>query len=98
GCGTGCAASCRNYGRKAQEANAGAFQMTTERLHLVFSALALSGLALSAPSDGFQKLAHCVDQKDQACVLACLKDTPPDRSPEYFALAARAYMLLGQNK
>src|SRR6185437_8640507 len=98
GRGTGRPASHGNYGEKERKARAGLFEMTTQRVRLVFSALAFSGLALSAASDGFPKLAHCVDQKNQACVLACLKDAPANRSPEYFALAARAYMLLGQNR
>jgi tetratricopeptide (TPR) repeat protein len=65
--------------------------------YLVSSYLVFSGLSLCG-SDELQKLAHCVDQKDQACVSACLKDEPANRSPEYFALAARAYLLLGQNQ
>src|SRR5580700_998760 len=72
-------------------------QMTAPRLLSVFVSLFFSGLGLLA-SDGFQKLANCVEQKDMACVVACLKDAPADGSPEYFALAARAYMLLGQNQ
>ena len=59
--------------------------------------LAFLGLSIS-PSKEFQRLARCVEQKDAACVSACLKDGSSDHSPEYFELAARAYMLLKQNQ
>jgi tetratricopeptide (TPR) repeat protein len=61
-------------------------------MNVVLLSLVLSSLA------GFQRLADCVDQKDQACVEACLKDPPVNRSADYFALAARAYMLLGRRQ
>lgn len=71
--------------------------MTAPRLCLVLFSLSLTRPVIFA-SDSFEKLAACVEQKDQACVLASLKDARSDRSPEYLALAARAYMLLGQNQ
>ena len=70
---------------------------TVRRLLLVFWILAASGLASSAPDD-VQKLASCVDHKDQACVLACLKKPPAEPSADYFAVAARGYMLLGRKQ
>src|ERR1700722_8044574 len=69
--------------------------MTALRLCVV--SLSLTSFELSA-SDGFQKLAKCVEQKDKACVLVCLKEAPVDRSPEYFELAARAHMLVGEKQ
>ncbi len=49
-------------------------------------------------STTFEKLNQCVEQKDRACILACLKDAPAGRSANDFALLARAHMLLGQNQ
>jgi len=59
---------------------------------------AVASLILMSASENFQKLSHCVERKDKACVLASLKAGPVERSAEYLELAARAYMLLGQNQ
>lgn len=71
--------------------------MNAARLFLELSALGSSCLALSA-SDETQRLAACVDQKDQACVAAGLRNQPTNRTADYFAVAARAYMLLGRKQ
>ena len=71
--------------------------MTASGLWLVFLSLSFSGRSF-AVSDGFRRLAGCVEQKDKACIAACLEESPADRTPEYFELAARAFMLLGQNQ
>jgi tetratricopeptide (TPR) repeat protein len=71
--------------------------MNAVRLLLLLWALASSGLAFPT-SDESQKLASCVDRKDQACVAASLQNPPKDPSADYMAVAARAYMLLGRKQ
>ncbi len=69
--------------------------MNTSRV--ILAALSLSVCALCA-SENFQKLSRCVDRKDKPCILALLKQAPTEQSAEYLELAARANMLVGQNR
>jgi tetratricopeptide (TPR) repeat protein len=71
--------------------------MKAARFALTLLALASSGFAVPG-SDESQKLAACVDHKDQVCVAACLKNQPKNPSADYFAVAARAYMMLSRKQ
>jgi tetratricopeptide (TPR) repeat protein len=71
--------------------------MNAARLCLALWVLASSGFAVSG-SDESQKLAACVDHRDQACMAAGLKNQPRNSSADYLAVAARAYMMLGRKQ
>jgi tetratricopeptide (TPR) repeat protein len=44
-----------------------------------------------------QRLAHCLENRDKACLTKELSSPPADASPEYLSAAAEAYLLLGRN-
>ncbi|HEX4769811.1 MAG TPA: tetratricopeptide repeat protein [Bryobacteraceae bacterium] len=71
--------------------------MNAVRLFFSLWAVASSGPAFPT-SDEFQKLASCIDHKDQACVAASLQNPPQHPSAEYLARAARGYLLLGRKQ
>lgn len=60
-------------------------------------ALASANLAFPTPDES-QKLASCIDRKDQGCLAAILNHQPENRSADYLAVAARAYMILGRKR
>jgi tetratricopeptide (TPR) repeat protein len=53
--------------------------------------LPVSGLADA------QQLKLCIENRDKACLTSELKSPPANASPEYLAMAAEAYLLLGRN-
>jgi tetratricopeptide (TPR) repeat protein len=45
-----------------------------------------------------QRIAECLQQKDRVCLSSILRKPPLHQSPEYLAVAARAYILLNRPK
>ena len=59
---------------------------------------ALLLLLLSWGPDTKDELSRCIERKDQKCVSVLLANRPESASPEYLAVAARGYMLLGKRQ
>ncbi len=53
-------------------------------------------IALGAPVSQSDRLTTCVERKDKPCVASLLQSPPSTQSPDYFATAARGYILLQQ--
>ena len=55
-------------------------------------------LGFAVPQNSQETLSRCIERKDSGCVASLLRESPPNPSPEYLALAARGYMLLQRNE
>ena len=54
-------------------------------------------LSASNEANATQRLTHCIENRDKACLTSELKSPPGNASPEYLSAAAEAYLLLGRN-
>jgi len=54
-------------------------------------------LSASQTADAAQRLMHCIENRDKACLTSELKSPPANAPPEYLSAAAEAYLLLGRN-
>ncbi|MDQ2777486.1 MAG: tetratricopeptide repeat protein [Acidobacteriota bacterium] len=60
--------------------------------------LLLFALAVSSANTRVEALDRCVTRRDRACVSALLAQASDEKSPEYWAAAARAELLLGKRQ